>query len=241
MKALVMISRVGQIVVLAIAFMACVGWNEAAGLQNNRASFTRKRVKDIVKVRYLLPHTNLHNAPELCDESASTNITFEAQNAPNNLNNQIIWNNAHFCKAVSNRSLLLKQAQTDKAYFAMEKTSSFATTAFSCSSSSGIADALQGKGYFSGFGNPSGQQNSAHGSVQEGIDNNISPAQFLDGNSQPAVPVYKDLGCTITICHSKGNTSNNITDITLLDGANSGDDFSVDGMSQQGSVECQTK
>lgn len=145
MKALVIINRVGQIVILAIAFMACVGWNQAAGLQNNISSVTRKRIKDIVRIRYVLPYTNLHTVPQPCSPDAA----FDSQDSTNNLNNQSIWNsaedqgkrNVQSCKGTQS---LISKKQTEN------EIASLAAPVF-CRSKTRIADVFQGRGYFSGF------------------------------------------------------------------------------------------
>lgn len=157
MKANVIISRVGQIIILAIAFMACVGWNQAAGLQNNISSITRKRIKDIVQIRYILPYRSLHNVPSLY--SNTSDIAFDTQSATNNLNNSILDSagkqNEQFCRSAADHLLLPKQTQADHASFAVEKASSFDATAFYQSKQSSIADAFHDQGYFSGFTNSS--------------------------------------------------------------------------------------
>src|SRR5512133_3719656 len=133
MKALVIINRVGQIVILAIAFMACVGWNQAAGLQNNISSISRKRIKDIVRIRYVLPYRNLHTVPQPC----SVDTAFDSENSTEKLSKR----NIQSCKGV--QSLIAKeQFESESA--------SFAGPVF-FRSKLDIADVFQGRGYFSGF------------------------------------------------------------------------------------------
>jgi hypothetical protein len=242
MKALVIISRVGQIVILAIAFMACVGWNQAAGLQSNISSITRKRIKDIVRIRYVIPYRSLHTVPTLCSNTSDT--AFDSGNVTNDLNNSI-WDSAgkqheqSSCTPVVNQALPSKQSKTTRATFTVGKVSSLAAPAFCQSKQTSVTDAFQGQGYFSGFTNSSAD--FANDFTEESADN-VSLAS-LDETYEPVYVVFGITGCKVTICHTKGNMSAGSSGITLLDtNSLSDDEYPVNGsVSQLTAGGCQNK
>jgi hypothetical protein len=252
MKAVPIITRIGQFIIVAIAFMACVGWNhQAAGLQNNISSITRKRVKDIVKIRYILPHTNLHSVPVLCNNLDDVSNTTSDAISGTNLNNQFIWNSTKkfgkqdikSCIAVFDQSPLFKQAKTDKMLFPSEKVS-LGKAPFSCQSSQSIADALKGQGYFSGFDDPLETGDYADGPVQENVKN-ISLIS-MDEYKTPGVPTYvafsKAANCIVMVCHNKRNNATsaygNIAWLNM-NGSNDGV-YPIDDISQS-TAGCQFK
>jgi hypothetical protein len=249
MKAAHTITRIGQFIIVAIAFMACVGWNhQAAGLQNSISGITRKRVKDIVKIRYILPHTNLHSVPVLCNNVDDVSNTTSGIN----LNNQYIWNSTEkfgkqdvqSCNAVFDQPQLFKQAKTDKMLFPAEKTSSLGKAPFSCQSSQNIADALKGQGYFSGFDDLLETGDFVDGSVQENVKN-ISLIS-TDEHKTPGVPAYaafSKASCTVMVCHNKrDNATSAYGNIALLNmnGPNDDGGYPVNDISQS-MAGCQSK
>lgn len=225
MKALVVISRVGQIIILAIVFMACVGWNQAAGLQNNISSITRRRVKDIVRIRYILPYRSLHTVPEPC---TSFSAAFEGQKGTNDFSKGYVWNStensgkqSQFCNAAASQSPF-QQAK-------MVRTS-LEGTAFSWQSKpSNFADAFQGQGYFSGF-----SSSSTFADFVDETDQEKSPEGFSlisvetrkDAASTPVYIAFGSAGCTVTVCHTKGSRLNAYTQTTSLEVTDSGESTS---------------
>lgn len=199
MKAFLTFSRAGQIIILAIAFMACVGWNQASGLQNNISSMSQKRIKDMVRIRYVLPYTNLHTVPKPCPMNLSE-AAFDGQNGTSNLNNRSISNSAEKMGKQDTRSCLLTQSsllkQTDM------ESSSLSVPVF-CQSKLSIADAFQGQGYFSGFASSSASAHFTAYTGQTGGDD--APAALLstgtstlDTNNSNVVNEYPEEESTAT-------------------------------------------
>lgn len=228
MKAIPMLNRIGRYIVLAIGFMACVGWNQAVGLQNSTSNVPHKQVSDMVKVHYVLPYSNLHNVPMVCEMQTSTagdalvsGITGLKGQQPWKGSEDLISQNSEPCDYV-----FYQELQKSPTLFAE----------FSCSTKQSVTDIFQSQGYFSGFDK---QTRWAVSGVSGDTSNNWYSAL---GNirTAPGVPTYAALGnvsCTAVVCPGATKVADQYfgTSLDTNDMLNA-DDGALDGASHVGVI-----